>query len=58
MWSHFKKLGKRGTGEERAKSILELLKKTLGEKGSFYKKEQRTPKLYEVNEDEALASKH
>ena len=59
MWSHFQKLGKKGTGEETmAKSILVLLKKTLGKKGNFYKKEQRTADLYEVDEDEALASKY
>ena len=59
MWSHFQKLGKKGTGEETmAKSILVSLKKTLGKKGNFYKKEQRTADLYEVDEDEALASKY
>ena len=59
MWSHFQKLGKKGTGEETmAKSILVSLKKTLGKKGNFYKKEQRTADLYEVDEEEAVASKY
>ena len=60
MWSNFKKLGKQPLREEEvvAKKILQTLKKSIGKRGRFFKKEARSNELYEVGEEEALISEY